>query len=67
MWNKYKDCECCLEYTKVEDDLIEYKCLCCYKNCQETFDEKLKKRSSNTYKIPNHDINEFIFLLQKGI
>ena len=23
---KYKDCECCLEYTNVEDNLIECKC-----------------------------------------
>ena len=29
---KYKDCEYCLEYTNVEDDLIEYKCLYCNKN-----------------------------------
>ena len=25
---KYKDCECCLEYTNIKDDLILYKCLC---------------------------------------
>ena len=24
---KYKDCNCCLEYINVKDDLIEYKCL----------------------------------------
>ena len=24
----YKDCECCLEYTNIKDDLILYKCLC---------------------------------------
>ena len=29
---KYKDCECCLEYTNVKDDSILYKCLSCYKN-----------------------------------
>ena len=26
---KYKYCDCFLEYTNFEDDLIEYKCLCC--------------------------------------
>ena len=36
---KYKDCDCCLEYTNVKDDLIERKCLCCNKNYQKTFDE----------------------------
>ena len=29
---KYKDCEYCLEYAKVKDDLIECKRLCCNKN-----------------------------------
>ena len=39
VWNKretclieYKDCDCFLEYTCLEDDLIEYKCLCFNKN-----------------------------------
>ena len=32
---KYKNCECCLEYTNVKDDIIEYKCLCCNKNFQK--------------------------------
>ena len=36
---KYKDFECCLEYTSVKDNLIEYKCVCCNKNCQKMFDE----------------------------
>ena len=30
--NKYKDCECYLEYVDVKDDLIEYKYLCHNKN-----------------------------------
>ena len=29
---KHKDCECCLEYTNIKDDLIEYKYLSCYDN-----------------------------------
>ena len=29
---KYKDCNCCIEYTSVIDDLIECKCLCGNKN-----------------------------------
>ena len=32
---KYKDWECCVEYTKVKDDLIEWKGLCCYKYYQK--------------------------------
>ena len=32
---KDKDCECCLQYTNVKDDLILYKCLCCNRNYQK--------------------------------
>ena len=44
---KYKYCNCFLEYQKFKDDLIEYKCLCCDKNYQQKFDEKLKERFLN--------------------
>ena len=33
---KYKHFECCLEYTNVKDELIEYRCLFCDKNYQNT-------------------------------
>ena len=48
-------------------DLIEYKYLCCNKNYQQKFDEKLKERFFNAYKLFNHDNNNFIFLLWKGV
>ena len=38
---KYNYCDCFLEYTNFEDDLIEYKCLCCNKSSQQKLDEKL--------------------------
>ena len=41
---KYKYCNCFLEYTNFKDDLIEYKCSICNKNCLINFDEKLKER-----------------------
>ena len=62
---KYQYCDCFLEYTNFKDDLIEYKCLCCNKNYQRKFDEKLKERFFSTYKFSNHDNNQFILLLQK--
>ena len=34
---KYKYCDFFLEYTNFKDDLMEYKCLCCHKNCQQSF------------------------------
>ena len=64
---KYKCCDCFLEYTNFEDDLIVYKCLCYNKNYQHKFHEKLKERFFNTYEFSNHDNNKFILLLWKGV
>ena len=61
---KYNYCNCFLEYTNFQDDLIEYKCLCCNKNYQQKFDEKLKERFFHTYKLSNHDNNKFTLLLR---
>ena len=36
---KYNYCDCFLEYGNFKDDLTEYKCLLCNKNCQWEFDE----------------------------
>ena len=36
---KYKGRDCCVEYTDVKDDLIEWKCLCCNKNYKKKFDK----------------------------
>ena len=44
---KYKNSECCLEYTNDKGDLILYKCLLCNKNFQNKFDENLKKQYIN--------------------
>ena len=62
---KYEYCNCFLEYTNSEHGLIKYKCLCCDKNHQHKFEEKLKERSFNTYKFSNHD--KFILSLKKGV
>ena len=51
---KYKYWNCFLEYTNFKDDLTEYKCLCCNKNYQRKFDEKLMEQFCNTYKFSNH-------------
>ena len=58
---KYKYCDCFLDYTNFNDDLIECKCLCCNNKYQQKLDEKLKVRFLNTYKHTNHDNNKFIF------
>ena len=64
---KYKNCKCFLEYTYFKDDLIENKCLCCNKNYQQKFDEKLKEGFFNSYKFSNHDNSKFILLLPKSV
>ena len=64
---KYNYCDCFLEYTNFKDYLIEYKCLCCNKNYQHKFDKKLKKRFFNAYKFSNHNNNNFLLFLQKGV
>ena len=48
---KCETCEikyCFLEYTNFKDDLIKHEWLCCTKNYQEMFDEKLKEQFLNT-------------------
>ena len=41
--------------------------MCCNKNYQNKFDEKLKERFFNTYKFSNHDKNQFILFMRKGV
>ena len=36
---EYKYCEFCLQYIKVNEDLIEYKCFYCNKSYQNKFDD----------------------------
>ena len=50
-----------------KDELTEYKCLCCNKNCQQKFDEKLQQSFFKTCKFSNNDNNKLILLLQKGV
>ena len=64
---KYKDFKWFLEYTKVKDDLIEYKCLCCNRNYQQLRDENLKKKFANAGKCSSPDISSFILMLDKGV
>ena len=50
-----------------KDNLIEYKCCVVTKLIKKKFHENLKKKSVNTYKFPNHDINKFVLSLRKGV
>ena len=63
---KCKYCHCFLEYTNFKDKLTEFQCLCCNKNYQHEFYEKLKEPIFNTNKLFNHSNNMFMLLLRKG-
>ena len=63
----YEVCDCFFENTNFKDDIIEFKYLCCNKNFQQKFYEKLKERFFNTNKFSNHGINNFILFLQQGV
>ena len=65
--NKYKYSKYFLEQTNFKGNFKKYKCLCCNKNYKKKFDENLEKRFINTYTFSNHDTNELILLLRKGV
>ena len=41
--------------------------MCCNKNYQHKFDEKLKEGFFNTHKVSYHGNNKFISLLRRGV
>ena len=45
---KGKDCDCFLEYERVKDNLVRYKCLSSNINYSSKIDEDFKKRFKNT-------------------
>ena len=46
---------------------VKYKCLSCNKDYSNKIDEDVKKRSKNTFKFSDNEINKFILLLRKGV
>ena len=56
---KYKDWDCFLEYTNIKGDLIEYKCLCCNNNYENSF-MKIQRNHLLIHTNFNHDIIYFI-------
>ena len=56
---KYKYFDSLQKYANLKDDLIEYKCLCCKKNYQQKFDEKLKEWFFNTFFLTTTVISSF--------
>ena len=65
--NRCVDCESCLDYMKIMDDKLIFRCFSCKKNYEKDFNKELIKRFANTYKFCNNDLNRFIMLLRKGV
>ena len=65
---KQKDCECFLEYTNFKDNLMQYKCLCCNKNCHKMFDRNLHRKAQlKSYINMNTDLRKMQKMILKKI
>ena len=60
-------CKSYLEYMKIKDEQLIFRCLKFKKNYKQDFNKELIKRFANIYEFCNEDINKFILLLRKGI
>ena len=65
--NKFTNYKSSLDYMKVEDNQLIFKCLNCNRGNTKDFNKELINRFLNTYKLCNENINKFVLLLIKGI
>ena len=52
-----KDCDCFLEFERVKDNLIKYKCTSSDEDYVNKIDDEFQKRFNNTFKFSNDEIN----------
>ena len=64
---KCDNCNGFLNYGKVKDNLLIYSLIKCEKYQVFKFDKILKDWSRNTCKFHEENINEFLFMFQKGV
>ena len=67
LYQRCLDCESCLDYMKIMDDKLIFRCFSYEKNYEKDFNKELIKRFANTYKFCNNDLNRFIMLLRKDV
>ena len=65
--NRCVDCKSCLDYMKIKDEKLIFRCFSFKKNYEKDYNKELIKRFANTYKYCNNDLNRFIMLLRKGV
>ena len=60
-----KNCDRFLEYERLKENSIKYKCLSCNKSYSNKIDEVLKSGFKDTFKFSNNDMNKFYFVTKK--
>ena len=56
-----QDCNCFLEYERVKDNLIKYKCLSYNKTYSNKIDEKVERLGKSAFRFFNNDLINFCF------
>ena len=65
--NKCVDCNSCLDYIKIKNEKLLFKCFNCNTYYKKKFNKHLIKKFRNTYSFCYNDINKFVLLLRKGV
>ena len=61
------DCKSCLDYMTTKDEQLIFRCFRCEKNYKKDFDKELIQKFANIYEFCNGDLNNFTFLLRRGV
>ena len=61
------NCKSCLDYIKIKDEKLIFRCFSCKNNYEKDFNKELIKRFSSTHEFCNGDLDEFAMLLRKGV
>ena len=65
--NRCVDCKSCLDYMKIKDEKLIFRCFSCKNNYEKDFNKELIERFANIYEFCNGDLNKFTLLLRKGV
>ena len=62
-----KDCTSYLDYMRIKDEKLIFRCFSYKKNYEKDFNKDLIQRFANIYEFCNADLNKFILLLRKAV
>ena len=60
-------CKSGLDYTKIKDEKLIFRCFNCENNYEKDFNKELIKRFANIYEFCNNDLDKFVMLLRKSV